>query len=143
MSSFETSCLCAAMPPIKLHWETGMHATCTPASRMMGSWLPCKCKPGGTQATNARTHANTLQAISGKDQCSNHGHLSDWVHFAESELSWNRTRTEFMSQKRKQCTHLGTNTLGPPVCEEWLQTTGRPPSELHQCPVPHGLPCAA
>jgi len=92
--------------------------------RMMGSWLPCKRKPGGVQATTARTCVNTLQAIVGKNQCSDHGHLSDWVYFAESELSWNRTRNEFLSQKRKQCARLGTGTLGPPAHEEWLQTIG-------------------
>jgi len=67
------------------------------------------------QATTARTCVNTLQATVGGSQCSDHGHLSHWVHFAELELSWSRTGNEFRSQKRKPCTCLGTGTLGPPA----------------------------
>jgi len=111
--------------------------------RMMGSWLPCKRKPGGVQATTARTYVNTLQAIVGKSQCSDHGHLSDWVYFAESELSWNRTRNEFLSQKRKQCARLGTGTPDPLCMRNGRKQSDLPLSNLHQYPVPHGLSCAA
>jgi len=50
---------------------------------------PCKLKPGGMQATIARTYVATLQELLGSDQCFNHGHLSDWIYFAETEKDWN------------------------------------------------------
>jgi len=92
--------------------------------RMMGSWLPCKRKPGGLQATTARTYVATMQELLGRDQCSDHGHFSDWIYFAESEKDWNRTRNDYMSQTRKKCARLGTSVLGPAVYSEWMVTTG-------------------
>jgi len=104
----------------------------------MGSWPPCKQKPGGLQATTARTHVATLQELLGRDQCSGHGHLSDWICFAESEKDWNRTQNDHMSQTRKRCAPLGTGVLGPAVCSEWMVTTG-PASFQIKPPVSHEL----
>jgi len=50
------------------------------------------------QAAIAGTQVDTLQTALGKSQCPNHGHLLDWVCFAESEKDWNRFRNDFMSE---------------------------------------------
>jgi len=102
----------------------------------MGSWPPCKQKPSGLQAATARTYVATLQELLGCDQCSDHGHLSDWICFAESEKDWNWPQNDCMSQTRKRCAQLGTGVLSPAVCSEWMVTTG-PASFQIKPPVSH------
>jgi len=98
----------------------------------MGSWPSCKWKPGGAQATVARTQDATLQAFLRKNQCWTPLRLG--LLCGKSEQSWDRTqKNEFISQKRKQCTCLGIGALGPPVYTEWLQTTGPAPFQLSEC----------
>jgi len=94
----------------------------TDSPAALENWPPCRRKPSGMQAAIARAQVNTLQTILGKSQCSDHGHLLDWVHFAESEKDWNQLQNDFMSQTQKRHARLGTGVPGPAVCSEWMET---------------------
>jgi len=110
---------------------------------MMGSWPPCKRKPGGMQATTARTCVNTLQAIVGKaNALTTATSLTGCVLRNQSSAG---TEPEMNScLKRGNNAHALALALSDPLCvKNGCKQLDQPLSNLHQCPVPHGLSCTA